>query len=278
MTGLTSTAENLNSAPLMALYNEDCFGGMRKRLHAESIDVVVTSPPYNIRTRYNSYDDEIYDADYFLCMELWADSVARVLAPQGSVFLNIGGKPSDAAFPSRMALCMCETFKLQNVIHWVKSIALDAEEGSLGHYKPINSERYLNGCHEYILHLTKGGDVSLERLAIGVSYRDKSNVKRWGAAAQGVHCRGNTWFIPYRTIQNREKDRPHPASFPPELPEMCMRLHGVDRIRLAMDPFLGIGNSAVAAKRLGVDFVGFEIDSVYHAEALRRVEESDDRA
>jgi len=78
-----------------------------------------------------------------------------------------------------------------------------------------------------------------------------------------MRCRGNTWFIPYRTIRSRDAQRPHPATFPPELPEMCMRLHGVERIRLAMDPFLGIGHSALAALRLGVPFVGFEIDPGY---------------
>ena len=51
----------------------------------------------------------------------------------------------------------------------------------------------------------------LDRQAIGVRYQDPSNVGRWRAAASGVRCRGNTWFIPYETIQNREKERPHPG-------------------------------------------------------------------
>ena len=85
-----------------------------------------------------------------------------------------------------------------------------------------------------------------------------------------MRCRGNTWFIPYETIQSRDKDRPHPATFPPKLPEMCLRLHGLGRTRLVVDPFLGLGATAVACARLGVDFVGIEIDPHYLGEAIAR--------
>ncbi|HXD20525.1 MAG TPA: DNA methyltransferase, partial [Vicinamibacterales bacterium] len=84
-------------------------------------------------------------------------------------------------------------------------------------------------------------------------------------------CRGNTWFIPYDTIQSRDKERPHPATFPPRLPEMCLRLHGVDRIRTVADPFLGLGSTAVACAQLGLNFVGVEMDEGYLNEAVSRV-------
>jgi len=91
-----------------------------------------------------------------------------------------------------------------------------------------------------------------------VRYQDQSNVSRWRTAGSGVRCRGNTWFIPYDTIQNRDKDRPHPATFPAKLPEMCVRLHGRERVKLVADPFLGLGSTALACVGLGVDFVGFD--------------------
>ena len=109
---------------------------------------------------------------------------------------------------------------------------------AVGHYKPINSERFVNDCHEFIFHFTPQGATSLDRLALGVPYQDQSNIGRWRAAADGVRCRGNTWFIPYETIQRRDRDRPHPATFPSRLPEQCLRLHGLSRIALAMDPYL----------------------------------------
>ena len=117
------------------------------------------------------------------------------------------------------------------------------------------------------------GEVEIDRLALGVPYQDKSNIARWSHTGGGDRrCRGNTWFIPYKTIQSRAKERPHPATFPVQLAEWCIQLHGVSRVRTMLDPFLGIGNSAVAAKNFGVKkFIGFEIDETYLAKARQRL-------
>ncbi|MBT7593778.1 MAG: site-specific DNA-methyltransferase, partial [Gemmatimonadetes bacterium] len=249
-----------------------------------SVDVVVTSPPYNLGTRYGTYDDTGARAEYVDWMGTWGAAVSEVLSDEGSLFLNIGGKPSDPWGPFEVLLKLREHFELQNVIHWVKSIAIQKEDVgrypgitgnvSVGHYKPINSPRYVNDCHEYIFHLTKNGNTTLDRLAVGVEYQDKSNVARWGGVKEDRRCRGNTWFVPYRTIQSRDKHRPHPATFPVKIPQMCIQLHGVERTRRVLDPFLGIGHSALAALELGVDFVGFETDVDYCAQSQKAVEEA----
>jgi site-specific DNA-methyltransferase (adenine-specific) len=54
------------------------------------------------------------------------------------------------------------------------------------------------------------------------------------------------------------------------LPEYCLRLHGLGRVRLAADPFLGLGSTAVACAELGISFVGIEMDELYLAEAVER--------
>jgi site-specific DNA-methyltransferase (adenine-specific) len=141
---------------------------------------------------------------------------------------------------------------------------------AVGHYKPINSRRFVNDCHEFVFHFTHEGTTTLEREAVGVPYQDKSNVKRWRAAARDVRCRGNAWFMPYDTIKSRDRDRPHPATFPARLPEQCLLLHGAERLGLVLDPFMGLGGTAVACARLGVDFVGIDLDEVYLAEAVSR--------
>lgn len=247
----------------------DCLVGLERLLDPESVDVVVTSPPYNIGVQYGRYNDRIPRRTYLKWIRTWARMVARVLNPAGSLFLNIGSKPSDPWVPFDVAGEVRNSLVLQNVIHWVKSIYIenssydDRVSLNVGHYKPINSKRFLNDAHEYVFHFTRNGNVELDRLAIGVPYKDESNVTRWGGAGSGVRCRGNNWYIPYATIQRRAKDRPHPASYPPELAEMCMKLHGVGKIDLVVDPFLGIGNTAVACARLGVAMIGFEIDEQY---------------
>ncbi|HXD15753.1 MAG TPA: site-specific DNA-methyltransferase, partial [Vicinamibacterales bacterium] len=206
-----------------------------------SIDAIVTSPPYNLGIRYRTYDDTMPRASYLEWTGNWVKLAARTLAGEGSLFLNVGGKPTDPWTALDVAQAARPHLKLQNTIHWIKSIAIEKalagaragleDDLAVGHYKPINSERFLHDCHEFVFHFTPGGDTPLRRQAIGVRYQDKSNVARWRAAADDLRCRGNTWFIPYDTIQSRDKERPHPATFPPRLPEMCLRLHGVDRIR-----------------------------------------------
>jgi len=260
------------------VYQIDCVKGLSKKdiVPPESIDVIVTSPPYNLGVQYSQYDDNIKRPDYLDWLDRVAQQMKAALKQDGSLFLNISGKPSDQDVPFKVLTRMLDHFDLQNTIHWVKSIAIEMDEMNmeelhedvvLGHYKPINSARFINDCHEYIFHLTKTGNVPLDRLSIGVPYRHKSNVKRWNSGVNGVHCRGNVWFIPYKTISNRKQHRPHPATFPPKLPEMCIQLHGVDRIDCVMDPFLGLGNTAIASMNLELDFIGFEIDPSYYDQA-----------
>jgi site-specific DNA-methyltransferase (adenine-specific) len=258
----------------------DCLGVLSS-LAPRSVSAVVTSPPYNLGIRYSTYDDRLPRQAYLSWTSDWVRAVARVLEAKGSLFLNVGAKPTEPWTPFDVAGAARPHLHLQNTIHWVKSIAIDrdaAGEGAglggdlaVGHYKPINSDRFLNDCHEFIFHFTPTGRTPLDRRAVGVPYQDKSNIGRWRAASHGVRCRGNTWFIPYDTIQSRDRDRPHPATFPPRMPELCLRLHGRARLRLVLDPFMGLGSTALACAALGVDFVGIDVDRGYVDEAVARV-------
>jgi site-specific DNA-methyltransferase (adenine-specific) len=259
------------------LRGEDCIEGM-SRLKNESIDLVITSPPYNLGIGYRQYADRQDRQSYLNWCAKWAAQIRRILRSNGSFFLNIGAAPSNPMLPHQIVIELTASgrFLLQNTIHWIKSIAVEDRQGDLkshGHFKPINSKRFLNDCHEHIFHFTRSGRVEIDRLAIGVPYQDKSNIARWShTRGSDLRCRGNTWFIPYETIQSREKERPHPATFPVKLAEWCIKLHGISGVHTMLDPFLGIGNSAVAAQRCGVKrFIGFEIDRIYLAEAKRRL-------
>ncbi|HEY7777304.1 MAG TPA: site-specific DNA-methyltransferase, partial [Nitrososphaeraceae archaeon] len=119
-----------------------------------------------------------------------------------------------------------------------------------------------NDCYEYIFHFTKNGNVKLDKLSVGVPYQDKTNIGRWKTATTDRRDRGNTWFIPYETIWDK-KQRPHPSTFPSKLPEMCIKLHGVNKCKVVLDPFIGIGSTALASIRSGVSCIGFDIDKSY---------------
>jgi len=253
----------------------DCVKGLGD-IKPGKLDVVVTSPPYNLGTDYEGYDDSMPREKYLEWMVDVGWAVYQALSDQGSFFVNMGSKPTDPMIPFEVLMVLTRMFKLQNTFHWIKSISIETDKGiqSHGHYKPINSPRFVNDCHEYIFHLTKHGDVPIDRLAVGVPYADETNIKRWSTGAK-VRCRGNNWYTPYKTIQSRDNDRPHPATFPVELPEMCFRVHGLDRIRWACDPFVGIGHSAIAASRVGIpNFVGMDLSPTYCRRAQDMMEQT----
>ena len=250
---------------LPEVINQDCLIGLQK-IDSGTIDVIVTSPPYNIGKKYKSYRDN--RNDYEEWMQKVAQELRRVLHDDGSFFFNIGFTSKDPTLPFRLVQNFCKLFALQNQIIWVKSIAIN--DITYGHYKPLHSNCYLNQNFEYIFHFTKAGRTKINRLAIGVPYADKSNIKRF-AHNQDRHCAGNVWFIPYETVQSNEQRYHHPAAFPVELPLRCIKLHGVRKGLVVLDPFAGIGTTLVAAKQLGVNAIGIEIDPHYAQICKERV-------
>jgi site-specific DNA-methyltransferase (adenine-specific) len=144
------------------------------------------------------------------------------MKPDASFFLNISGSSRSPWLPFELIVRLRPLFVLQNHITWIKSISV--ENDTVGHFKPVAGTRFLHQAHEHIFHLTQSGDVKLNRMAIGVPYKDKSNIARRGHAAD-LRCRGNTWFIPYDTIQRKSQKFSHPGTFPIDLPRWCIRLH-----------------------------------------------------
>lgn len=264
---------------LNKLYAKDCIEFM-KELPEESIDVITTSPPYNIGKEYTTYNDDKTRQEYLDWMEQVAVESKRVLKESGSFFLNVGGKPSDLAIPYDVENRFRKHYVLQNDIIWVKSIAITKEDVGksnglekdilVGHYKPIVSNRFLNNCHENIFHFTKQGKTELHKLSNGVPYQYKSNIERWGKT-EDKRDRGDAWFIPYETIQEH---RSHPAVFPTKLPMMCIKLHGLKKDMIVYDPFVGIGTTAIACIQLGVNYIGTDIDKNYIKIANEKIKES----
>src|SRR5437868_12009338 len=101
------------------LHKDDCIHGMAL-LPTESIDLVVTSPPYNLGIKYSNYkDDQQREAHLAWCVQ-WAEEIKRLLKTDGSFFLNVGGSPSNPLFPHEIVAAFTqELFKLQNTIHWI---------------------------------------------------------------------------------------------------------------------------------------------------------------
>jgi len=250
----------------LTIHNSNCLNYL-KSLASDSVDVVVTSPPYNINVKYASYKDNRPETDYLTFLQAVFYEIYRILTPEGSFFLNYGSKSTNRELQTKVENLLIQPFGpelhdikfyMQNKITWVKSISFD--DTSRGHFNPINSSRFLNDCYEMVYHVTKTKKVPLDREAIGVPYKDKSNIKRYNKKGKDLRCRGNVWFIPYKTVQ---KSKNFPSAFPPELPEWCIKLHGVKNTSLVVDPFGGAGNTLLACAKLGVRGVAVDVDMGY---------------
>ncbi len=236
-------------------------------LDPASIDVVVTSPPYNLGLAYSRYNDRRDEDAYLDWLTEVATAIRRVMRPDASFFLNISGSSSQPWVPFELIVRLRKLFVLQNHITWIKSISVG--DDTVGHFKPVGGGRFLHHAHEHIFHLTLSGDVKLDRLSIGVPYKDKSNIARRGHA-NDLRCRGNTWFIPYDTVQSKAQKFHHPGTFPIDLPRWCIRLHGKPGATV-LDPFMGTGTTLIASRREGAASIGIDMDPAYVEIATRRL-------
>lgn len=248
-------------------------------LPEKSFQCIVTSPPYNLGMNYGpGVDDKKPFERYLDWIGVVFRECKRVLTDDGSIFLNVGYSSIEPWIAMDVANVLRKDFVLQNQITWVKNISI--RDQSYGHFKPINSKRFMNVTNESIFHFTKKGDVHLQRLAIGVPFVHKSNLHSRSESKKeevkpDCRCRGNTWFIPYETIQSNKKERGgHPASYPTELAELCIKIClGDSKEGKILDPFVGTGTTLVAAKKLGLVGTGIDINPEFLKFAQERLEQ-----
>ena len=224
----------------------NCLDLLRE-IDSESADICVTSPPYK--------DEDGYSA--FLMFHCFAQ-IFRILKPNSLFFLNFGHL---AEFKSRpFEVCLATTsleFKLNDTITWIKT-----------QFSPIQGNKRLNNVTEFIFLLYKGNMPNLDRLSIGVEYQDKSNIGRY--SDKDLRCGGNVWKFGYETIQSKTQ-KLHNDRFPLELPRRCIKLSGLKK-GLLIEPFCGSGTSCLAAKELGLDYIGIEINKDHYKTACNRLE------
>lgn len=274
------------------IFNNDCLTILRN-LPNECIDLVITSPPYNLNIKYKgSYKDNKKENEYLWFIKTVMIELKRVLKPTGQIFLNIGYTNKSPLIDMKIAIALEDLFVLQNRITWVKNISIEMKDEdkknmkkehnvvSFGHIKPINSPRYTSPTNESIFHYTKTGEVKVDRNSIGVPYKWKCNIKerskKKNKTGDREDCRdrGNTWYIPYKTIKSRNKDRKsHPATFPKQLVEYCIKFSGVDKNAIILDPFLGSGTTCLVAQEMKFKSVGIELSSEYYQSVIQDFKE-----
>lgn len=215
-----------------------------------SVKVCITSPPYfrkkQYETQYSTYQEY---RDYLI--PVWRE-VRRKLSDSGLFFVNIGDS-FDNQFKSHDIAgdVISSGFNLVQTIVWVKV-----------QHSPVQGNKHLNHLYEYIFIFSKTDKYSLRRLAIGVPYKDKSNIGRWKVARRDLRCRGDVWEINYETVQSHSQ-KLHDAIFPKQLPELCIKLASRRTSDKVLDPFLGSGTTILAAAGLGRNSIGYEVNQTY---------------
>lgn len=198
------------------------------------VDLVVTSPPYK---NCDGYSEDTMRRVFYECF--------YVMKRNALMFVNMGYLQEDFHRPFRTAALIEKIgFQPRETFIWLKN-----------HFKPLGGKKRVNNLYEFIFMFSKGNDFELDRLAVGVPYKDKSNVKRF-ANGRDLRCAGNVWHIDYPTIQ-RSKDKIHHDMFPVELPERCIKLARLKN-GLVFDPFSGSSTTGESAIKTGNNYLGVD--------------------
>ncbi|MHA1967628.1 MAG: DNA-methyltransferase [Candidatus Hodarchaeales archaeon] len=229
-------------------------------LRDKSINVVITSPPYNVGKVYDmgkdqlaektGYNDKKTSSEYLSFLKRVFAECYRVLSEDGVFFLNIGDSARDQGKSEDVVNSAVEVgFKrLQSVI-WVKSIF------GKGHYTPSGGNRRLNNVWEYVYILFKSKKYKIDPKAIGIPYADKSNIGRYSEI--DLRDAGDVWFVPYTKTTGASIKKGHEAPFPIELAYRCLKL--VPNAKTVLDPFAGTASTLRAAEELNLFGFGYEI-------------------
>ena len=232
----------------LKLYNGDCLEVM-KQIPDSSIDLIVTSPPYNKgywsanrnpnngfhtksrRIDYGTFNDTMKPEDYISWQKKVLNECVRVLKPAGSIFYN-----------------HTDILKEHNTIHPLYVYDYPVKQVIVWNRKntPKLDKSYFFPVTEYIFWIkkTKSARVKFDRK------KAKFNSNVWEMSADV----GNKF----------------PAPFPLDLPKNCL-LACTDEGDTALDMFMGSGTTGVACKELGRNFIGIELDKGYYEMAEQRI-------
>lgn len=275
-------SSTLNTKPSMLDINTthlmNCIDGMQQ-MEAESVDLVVTSPPYDDLRSYN--DSSKWDHNVFKQV---ADELSRVLKPGGVIMWNVNdatvkGSETGSSFRQCLYFMDAHGLRLHDTMIYEKT-------GTAFASGP-NSVRYTQ-IFEYCFILSKGKPKTINliqdkknkwagytsfgnaktRKKDGTMHdpgRKSNEIREWGV-------RTNIWKIKNSGGfgQSSKASYKHPATMPEELARGHI-LSWSNENDLILDPFMGAGTTAQVALEENRNFIGFEIDDTYHQMCIDRI-------
>ncbi len=224
------------------------------------VHLVVTSPPYNAS---KAYDDDLTLTDYLNLLHDVFKECYRVLTPGGRMVVNVAnlGRKPYIPLSSHVNLIMHEIgFMHRGEVIWDKS-ASAGSSCAWGSFQSA-SNPCLRDIHEYMLMFSKG-DYKLPRT------KSERSEGRIDTISKDDFIKQTKSIWSFSTESARRVN--HPAPFPVELPNRCIEMFTFLG-DVVLDPFLGSGTTAVAAKQLGRIYVGCDISEEYCGISERRLE------
>ena len=232
----------------------NCSSEEMKELPDCSVHLMVTSPPYNVG---KEYDNDLTLEEYLaFLMRVWKETY-RVLVPGGRACINVanvGRKPYIPLHASIMRDMIDLGFLMRGEIIWDKAASASTST-AWGSWQSATNPT-LRDTHEYVLVFSKGS-FRRDRMDGRVSTISKDEF---------LEFTKSVWGIPSESA----KKVGHPAPFPVELPYRLIQLYTFSE-EIVLDPFMGSGQSALAALKAGRHFVGYELSPEYCQLAERRI-------
>ncbi len=251
-----------NELPVDEILLGDCMS-LLSRLPDGCVDLVVSSPPYNLGKEYESRRAlEVYLEEQALILR----ECARVLAQTGSIFWQVGSYSNNGAivpldvrfFPIMEALGLIP----RNRIAWARQHGLHATKKFSCRYETI---LWFTKSDQYIFNL--------DAIRVPQKWQNKKHHK--GDRKGEYSCNpdgknpGDIWM--FRNVKhNHEEQTVHPCQFPEDLIARVI-LATTDEAQIVLDPYMGAGTVAVVARNLNRRFMGAELDGNYHQVATRRL-------
>lgn len=249
----TSHQNLYHKTDLVSIHNEDILS--IKGVKENSIDLIITSPPYNVDIKYNSHDDKLDYAAYLDFTKEWISKCYKLAKDDGRFCLNI---PLDKNKDGQQSVC-ADITTIAKQIGWKYHSTIIWNEGNISRRTAWGS--WLSASAPYVIAPVE---------VIVVLYK-----KCWKKMLPGKSDIRKEEFLEWTngvwTFNGESKKRiGHPAPYPVELPKRCIKLFSYTDDTI-LDPFLGSGTTLIACistKRKGI---GVDIDKQYCALAKRRI-------
>lgn len=240
----------------ITLYNGDFL--RLDGIESQSIDLIVTSPPYNIDIQYGSTNDNLSYDEYLNFSDEWLRKCYDLCRSDGRLCLNI---PLDKNKGGQQSVCADFT-TIAKSIGWRYHSSIIWNEGNVSRRTAWGS--WLSASAPYVIAPVETIVVLYKESWKKTRGERKSDIER----QEFMDWTNGLWTF---NGQSKKGAGGHPTAFPLELPKRCIKLFSFvgDTI---FDPFVGSGSSLIAASTLGRRGIGVEIDSNYCQIALSRLE------